>query len=56
MEIREHFVKFDVYCPKCEHFKSSDAEDPCDICLSNTVNEDSRVPTHYKGEKPQGVY
>ena len=43
-----HFCKFDEYCKTCKHFKLDENEDPCNECLAETVNVDSRKPVHYE--------
>lgn len=47
-----HEVNFYEWCPKCEHFKLAEHEDPCHDCLNEPVNDDSRKPVMFKeGEK-----
>lgn len=47
-----HEVNFKEWCPKCEHFKLAEHEDPCHDCLNEPVNDDSRKPVMFKeGEK-----
>lgn len=41
-------VRFDLYCPKCKHFEEDDNEFPCDECLSNPGNYDTRQPVLYE--------
>ena len=41
-------VKFDVYCPKCEYYEKSEAEDPCYDCLNQGWNADSHQPIMFK--------
>ena len=40
----EKIVEFELYCSKCKHYDSSDADDPCDYCLSVPARENSRRP------------
>ena len=44
----EHFVKFNIFCRNCEYKETPEVEDPCNECLANPVNEDSRKPVNYK--------
>lgn len=47
-----HEVNYKEWCPKCEHFKLAEHEDPCHDCLNEPVNDDSRKPVMFKeGEK-----
>lgn len=47
-----HEVNFQEWCPKCEHYKLKECEDPCHDCLNQPVNDDSRKPVMFKeGEK-----
>ena len=43
-----HEVNFQEWCPKCEHFKLAEHEDPCHDCLNEPVNDDSRKPVMFK--------
>lgn len=43
-----HEVDFHEWCPKCEHFKLEEHEDPCHDCLNEPVNDDSRKPVMFK--------
>lgn len=47
----EKIVEFELYCPKCKHYDSSDADDPCDYCLSVPARENSRRPIKYEENK-----
>lgn len=44
----EKIVEFDKWCSKCEHENKNENESPCDICLSEPVNTDSRKPVCFK--------
>lgn len=44
-------VEFELYCSKCKHYNSSDADDPCDYCLSVPARENSRRPIKYEENK-----
>lgn len=48
----QKIVDFDIYCPKCIHYKKSEGEDPCSICLTNPTNQNSRKPIKYEGTVP----
>lgn len=45
-------VNFYKWCEHCEHKKKKENEDPCDLCLGETVNEDSTRPLYYSGPTP----
>lgn len=47
----EKIVEFELYCSKCKHYNSSDADDPCDYCLSVSARENSRRPIKYEENK-----
>lgn len=47
----EKIVEFELYCSKCKHYDSSDADDPCDYCLSVPARENSRLPIKYEENK-----
>ena len=40
-------VNYEEYCPTCKHYEDVEIEDPCDECLANPVNLDSRKPINY---------
>lgn len=44
-------VRFDEYCKLCEHYKKSEAEDPCWDCLNQGWNEDSHKPIMFKDKE-----
>lgn len=44
----QKIVRFDLWCPKCEHYKKSESEDPCWGCLDTPVNTNSRKPINFK--------
>lgn len=48
MEIREHIVEFDIYCPNCKFKDKEDWKDPCHTCLSIPKNENSRKPLYFE--------
>lgn len=41
-------VLFGIYCEKCENFKKNEFEKPCDECLANPLNLNSRIPIKFK--------
>lgn len=51
----EHEVHFDIYCPRCLDWGTSEWKEPCDRCLSTPVNEDSRRPLYFRQDpdKPE---
>ena len=51
-ESKEHIVDFATWCPKCDFKALNEADDPCNECLTNPTNIDSRIPVNYKGERP----
>lgn len=44
-------VYFDIYCPKCKHWKVKECENPCNVCLSSPYGEDSHKPLYYESEE-----
>lgn len=48
MEVRDHIVEFDIYCPNCKFEDKKDNEDPCSTCLSMPTNEHSRKPWYFE--------
>lgn len=47
-EYRFKEVYFNGYCHKCIHKDKDEAEEPCDECLENAVNEYSHKPVNFK--------
>lgn len=45
---KTRIVEFWRFCETCKHKDESDAEDPCNECLSNPTNEYSRKPVNYE--------
>lgn len=41
-------VYFCQYCKSCKYEKLSEHEDPCDDCLSESVNAYSHKPIYYE--------
>lgn len=56
METIDHFVEFDKYCKTCKFRDKNDkkGEEPCNDCLDNPINQDSRKPVNYK-EDPDEI-
>lgn len=48
MNISEKVVDFSNYCKRCSFFHKKCWEDPCNYCLSNPVNKNSRKPVNFK--------
>lgn len=46
-------VRFDTYCPTCEHCDKEENVDPCNDCLDEAMNNNSEKPVYYK-EKENG--
>lgn len=51
MNAQIKIVEFNEYCKRCEHYKKSEAEDPCWDCLSDAVNVYSHKPTRFEEAK-----
>lgn len=41
-------VEFEKYCATCVHKDKKHTEMPCDECLENPVNLDSKKPVNYE--------
>ncbi len=48
---QEKIVEFDVYCPKCKHYKKKESEDPCWDCLCCPTNVWSTRPKYFEENK-----
>ena len=45
-------VNFKKYCEKCKYKNTKETDDPCNECLAQSFNIDSRKPIHFKkGDK-----
>jgi len=46
----EKIVKYDQWCNKCKYYKAKpeDEGNPCEECLSQPYNIDSRQPINFK--------
>ena len=49
--LEHRMVAFDIYCPKCEHWNENECLDPCDLCLSDPFQIDSRKPLYFKEQE-----
>ena len=45
------FVNFDLYCDKCVHSKLNEVKDPCNMCLDESVNDDTDAPVYFEEKK-----
>lgn len=48
MEILDVMVEFDEYCKTCKHKDTDGFKDPCNECLENPVNTQSKKPVNYE--------
>lgn len=48
MELNTKLVDYNKYCPLCEYKNLEDYRDPCNDCLNNPVNWNSRKPIRFK--------
>ena len=48
------FVKFHEYCDKCVHKAKKGDEEPCNECLTETVNLYSHKPLKWKEVNKKG--
>ncbi len=48
MENEEKEVDFYKYCPICKHMKKAGTSEPCNTCLDNPVNINSRKPVKFE--------
>lgn len=49
-------VYYHQYCCSCQHLNDSDAEEPCNECLTNYCREDSHKPIHYTEDPTKVVH
>jgi len=49
-ENKEKIVDFEKYCKECKFFNVDDSkgEEPCNSCLAEPVNENSRKPVNFE--------
>jgi hypothetical protein len=50
-ETKKKEVFYSEYCLRCEHYNTSDQEEPCDSCLEQPFNYDSHKPINFKEGK-----
>ena len=48
METQDKIVEFDKWCHKCHYYDTEETEEPCNDCLTDTVNTNSHRPSHFK--------
>lgn len=48
MDNIERIVDFKKYCETCKHKDVNEVKDPCDDCLDNPMNTNSRKPMYYE--------
>lgn len=51
MESTIKIVDFNEYCKKCKYKNLDEFMDPCNECLNNPVNINSKRPINYKDEQ-----
>lgn len=51
MEIVEKIIDFDQYCKTCKHRDLNEVKDPCNDCLDNPTNINSKKPIYYEEDK-----
>jgi hypothetical protein len=49
-DIRDKIVDFEKYCKQCKFYNVNDKEgkEPCNSCLDEPVNENSKKPVNFK--------
>ncbi len=49
-------VDYSKWCPSCIHNDESETNEPCNTCLMEPVNEDSRKPVNWEeNDKVKGA-
>ena len=48
MELIDHEVYYDYYCPRCVHENVEMWDDPCENCLKNPMQPHSHKPLEYQ--------
>lgn len=51
MEQQKRIVDFEKYCKTCEYYDLKETKDPCNDCLGEGANDDSRKPVYYKEKR-----
>lgn len=47
-------VEFEKYCNRCRFRETYEGDDPCNECLSEPVNDDSRKPVRFWPKVAEG--
>lgn len=50
MELIDHEVYYDYYCPRCIYEKIEMWDDPCENCLKNPMQPHSHKPLEYRAK------
>ena len=48
MRTTEYEVDFEAYCKTCKHSGKPEKEDPCNECLDQCWNEETRKPVYWE--------
>ena len=48
MDLVTHIVRFDEWCDKCAHWKTKDEDEPCNECLCEPLNTNSKQPIRFE--------
>ena len=48
MEQIDKIVHFDEYCPTCKYETTPEKDNPCNECLDNPTNTNTRQPVMWK--------
>lgn len=51
----KHEVRFDIWCPYCIHKDELPTKDPCNECLTQGWNVDSRKPILWEGDLDEAI-
>lgn len=51
MEIIDKFVEFENYCKICKYKNVDHYCDPCNECLTNPTNVQSKIPVKYEEDE-----
>ena len=51
MEIINKFVDYHKYCKSCKYSEIKETDEPCNTCLTNYINQNSKKPIFYKEKK-----
>ena len=49
---QKHIVMFENWCAKCKDAKTPEIEEPCNTCMTQNYNDNSRIPVSYEGPRP----